>query len=138
VLRKGGRAQVLLLGGKVTVEVVRDVEFVRRNVLAEQHVLLGFVDLALHFLHGLAVEGRTNALAIGVRAEANLTNVTLVLLAPVDRPRAFPGSALLLRLASWSWHHSPLLSSSRLPWWTQLRPVRRRYAARACLEILGQ
>src|SRR5690606_18929902 len=40
VLRKGGRAQVLLLGAKVTVEVVRDGEFVRRHVLAEQHVLL--------------------------------------------------------------------------------------------------
>src|SRR5690606_13076229 len=108
-----------------------DSDSLRRHVLTEQHVLLDFINLALHFLHGLAVEGRTNALAIGVRAEANLTNVTLVLLAPVDRPRALPGPALLLRLASWSWHHSPLLSSSRLPWWIQLRPVRRRYAARA-------
>src|SRR5690606_39655744 len=90
-----------------------DSDSLRRHVLTEQHVLLDFINLALHFLHGLAVEGRTNALAIGVRAEANLTNVTLVLLAPVDRPRALPGSAFLLWLSSRSWHHEPSFSRCR-------------------------
>src|SRR5690606_12684710 len=89
-------------------EVVPDRHFLRLHPHALEHVQLHRVEFLLDFLHAGAGDADPLPLAIGADTKVQEAAKPPGLVLP-NGARTLPGPALLLRLASWSWHHFSLL-----------------------------